>query len=111
MEAETGRPLDRFFDRWIDGSALPRLGFSYRVDGGDVVLRIEQLGDLFDLPVTVTLQYADRHDRLTSSSRSPTAWWSCASRCAARFAPPRSAGTTRRWLKSSGTERPRRYDR
>ena len=57
---ETGRPLDRFFSRWIDGATLPRISFSYRVDAGDVVLRLEQIGDLFDLPVTVTLQYADR---------------------------------------------------
>jgi aminopeptidase N len=60
MEAESRRPLDRFFDRWIYGSTLPRLNFSYRVEGGDVVLHIEQLGELFDLPVTVTLQYADK---------------------------------------------------
>jgi hypothetical protein len=60
METETRRPLGRFFDRWIYGSALPRLNFSYRVEGADVVLHVEQVGDLFDLPVTVTLQYADR---------------------------------------------------
>jgi hypothetical protein len=60
MEAEARRPLDRFFDRWIYGSALPQLNFSYRVEGGDAVLRVEQVGDVFDLPVTVTLQYADR---------------------------------------------------
>jgi len=59
MEQEAGRPLDRFFDRWIDGSHLPRLAFSYRVDGNDVVLHIEQLGDVFELPVTVTLEYAN----------------------------------------------------
>jgi hypothetical protein len=58
METEAGRPLERFFDRWINGSGLPRLSFSYRVDGQDVVLRFEQLGEVFDLPVTVTLQYA-----------------------------------------------------
>ena len=60
MEAEAGRPLGRFFDRWIYGSALPRLNFSYRVDGTDVVLHVEQVGEIFDLPITVTLQYADR---------------------------------------------------
>ena len=27
MELEAGRPLDRFFDRWIYGSKLPRLAF------------------------------------------------------------------------------------
>jgi hypothetical protein len=58
MEQETGRPLARFFDGWIYGSTLPKLTFSYRVDGTDVVLHVEQTGDLFDLPVTVTLQYA-----------------------------------------------------
>ena len=34
--------------------------FSYRVDGGDVVLHIEQIGEIFELPVTITLQYADK---------------------------------------------------
>ena len=58
MEAEAGRPLARFFDQWIYSSTLPRLTFSYRVDGEDVVLHIEQVGEVFDLPVTVTLQYA-----------------------------------------------------
>ena len=61
MEAASGRPLERFFERWIYGSTLPRLKFSYVVDGKDVVLRTEQLGDeLFDLPLVVSLQYADR---------------------------------------------------
>jgi hypothetical protein len=60
MEKETGRPLERFFDRWIYGSTLPKLKFSYRVDGAEVVLHVEQTGDLFDVPVTVTLQYASR---------------------------------------------------
>jgi hypothetical protein len=60
METEAARPLDRFFDRWIYGSTLPRLNFSYRVEGKSVVLHIDQVGELFDVPVTVTLQYADR---------------------------------------------------
>jgi aminopeptidase N len=59
MEKEAGRPLDRFFERWIYGSSLPKLKFSYRIDGRDVLLHIDQIGDLFDVPVTVTLQYAD----------------------------------------------------
>jgi hypothetical protein len=64
MEAESGRSLGRFFDRWIYGSTLPRLVLSHRVEtaggGEEVVLRIEQGEELFDLPVTVTLEYADR---------------------------------------------------
>ena len=59
MEAEAGRSLERFFERWIHGSTLPALKFSYRVDGSDVVLHFEQAGDLFDVPVAVTLEYAD----------------------------------------------------
>ena len=32
----------------------------YRLEGSDVVLRVEQVGEVFDVPVTITLQYADR---------------------------------------------------
>jgi len=61
IESASGRPLERFFERWIYGSTLPRLKFSYRVEGADVVLRVDQLGeDVFDLPLNVSLQYADR---------------------------------------------------
>lgn len=64
LEAESGASLERFFDRWIYGATLPRLAFSSRVEpsgtGQDVVLRFEQAGDLFDVPVTVTLLYTDR---------------------------------------------------
>jgi hypothetical protein len=60
MEAETGRSLERFFECWIYGSALPRLKMTHQVDGNELVVRIEQVGDLFELPVTITLQYADQ---------------------------------------------------
>ena len=60
MERETGKPLERFFQQWIYGSSIPRVRASYRLEGPEVVLRIEQIGEVFDLPVTVTLQYADR---------------------------------------------------
>jgi hypothetical protein len=60
MEKESGRELERFFDRWIYGSTLPRLKVSHRVEGSDVVLRVEQIGEIFDVPLTVTLQYSDR---------------------------------------------------
>ena len=63
MEAESGRSLDRFFEQWIFGSSLPRLSFRYQVqvadEGREVVLRLEQVGEVFDLPVTVTLEYAN----------------------------------------------------
>ena len=62
FESQTGRKLDRFFDRWIYGTGIPRL--LYRTTTGDrsVTVTFEQLGaDLFDVPVTVTLTYADGH--------------------------------------------------
>ena len=66
FEAETGRSLARFFERWIYGSAVPQLRFSWKLeraaaDGADqAVVRFEQVGQVFDVPVTVTLDYADR---------------------------------------------------
>ena len=60
MEAEADRPLERFFERWIYGATLPRLRFGYRTEGADLVLHVEQVGELFDVPLTMTVQYADR---------------------------------------------------
>lgn len=61
FEAASGRRLERFFDGWVLGTALPRIGWSWAVlDGGrEVSLRFEQAGTVFDLPVAVTLSYAD----------------------------------------------------
>jgi aminopeptidase N len=59
MERESGKPLDRFFQQWIYGSTIPKVRLAYHVEGSDVVLRVEQIGEVFDVPVTVTLQYAD----------------------------------------------------
>ena len=63
LEAESGQPLERFFERWIYGSTLPQISFSYDVErvasgGAEVVLRFEQQGELFDVPVTVVLDYS-----------------------------------------------------
>jgi hypothetical protein len=66
MEEETGRPLERFFERWIYGSSLPHLKVSYRVEPGiagqQVVIHVEQVGEVFDMPLTVILQYADKRE-------------------------------------------------
>jgi len=60
MEAESGLRLERFFERWIYGATLPKVKLSHRVEGDDVVLSVEQVGEIFDVPVTVTLEYADK---------------------------------------------------
>jgi hypothetical protein len=59
MEQESGRDLSRFFERWIYDSSLPRVRFFSVVEGQELIVRFEQIGDVFDLPVTVTITYAD----------------------------------------------------
>ena len=62
MEEESGQPLDRFFERWIYNSSLPRVAFTYRVEGQEAVLQFEQGDEVFDLPIVVTLTFADRRE-------------------------------------------------
>jgi hypothetical protein len=60
FESQTGRDLDRFFDRWIYGTGIPRIAYRTTTAERSVTVRFEQLGDqIFDVPVTVTLTYAD----------------------------------------------------
>ena len=59
MEAASGRDLNRFFDRWIYDNGIPRLRFSSAIEGSELIVRFEQSGDLFDIPVTVGVTYAD----------------------------------------------------
>jgi hypothetical protein len=63
MEAASGRSLDRFFDRWFYASTLPSVALRYHVEMKDgaraLALRFDQTGDVFDLPVTVVLTFAD----------------------------------------------------
>jgi hypothetical protein len=65
FEAEANRDLDSYFDRWIYGSSLPRLKFSYTTDADAVTVRFEQSGELFEVPVTVTLKYANSATSVT----------------------------------------------
>jgi hypothetical protein len=57
----TTQPLEKFFDQWIRGFSKPRVRMSWRVenDGTTGVVRIEQLGEPFDFPLTVNVQLAD----------------------------------------------------
>ena len=60
FEAESGRPLQRFFDRWIYGAELPRIHYTSATSATAVTMRFEQVGELiFDVPVTVTITYTD----------------------------------------------------
>jgi hypothetical protein len=61
FEAETPMRLQRFFDGWILTPGLPRLKVTSRLEEGGLtaVVRIEQMGPVFDLPLTLAVEYAD----------------------------------------------------
>ena len=59
MEAASGRDLTRFFDRWIYDNGIPRLRYSTAVEGQELVVRFEQAGEIYDVPVTMAVTYAD----------------------------------------------------
>ena len=60
FEAESGLVLDRFFERWIYGTTTPRVRYAATNAGSTATVRFEQTDpEIFDLPVTVTLVYAD----------------------------------------------------
>ena len=62
---ETNRSLQDLFERWIFEFDVPSLWFDHRTEArlsgqqgkSDIVLRFEQEGQLFEVPVTVTLRY------------------------------------------------------
>lgn len=62
MEQASGRALQRFFQQWVYGDTIPRLRFTHRLDsdasGHELVLRVDQVGDVFDVPVPVTIELA-----------------------------------------------------
>jgi hypothetical protein len=64
FEEESGVPLARFFERWIYDDALPQVQFASRTEQGaqgpELVLRFDQTGQIFDLPVTVSIDYVDK---------------------------------------------------
>jgi aminopeptidase N len=65
MEVESGISLERFFQRWIFESGIPRLRYSTVVEGQELVVRFDQVrasaeAPLYDVPVTVSIQYADK---------------------------------------------------
>ena len=61
MEAETGRNLERFFERWIYGFGVPAVKVTHRVEtkpGGETELVINAVQSelVYDLPVTITIE-------------------------------------------------------
>ncbi|MEX2272295.1 MAG: M1 family aminopeptidase [Vicinamibacterales bacterium] len=68
MESETGRNLERFFERWIYGFGVPAVKVTHRVEtlpGGEteLVIRAEQAAVVYDLPITIRIEQANRASR------------------------------------------------
>ncbi len=63
MEEASGRDLTQYFEQWVIGDGLPQVTFGWRVEERDgrseAVVRLEQAGEVFQLPVTVTVEYED----------------------------------------------------
>jgi aminopeptidase N len=60
MEMASGRVLDRFFDRWIYNSEVPRILYHVTIGDGRATVEFEQTGSaIFDVPVTVRLVLAN----------------------------------------------------
>jgi Peptidase family M1 domain len=64
METASGRSLERFFQRWIFESGIPRVRYSATVEGQELIVRFEQVSAspdlIYDLPVTLSIQSGDR---------------------------------------------------
>jgi aminopeptidase N len=58
-KAAGGRSLERFFDRWIFSSGIPVVRFTSIIEGSTALLRFEQRGEIYDIPIVVTITYAD----------------------------------------------------
>ena len=67
FEAEAGRPLDRFFSQWIEKPDLPQLHVTTRTEdsaaGLTLLVKVVQTAGLFDVPVPMTLTFADGSTR------------------------------------------------
>jgi len=59
--AGTPLPLERFFERWIIGASLPQIDVRSELapDRLSALVRIQQSGEVFDLPISMLVQFAD----------------------------------------------------
>ena len=74
FEKEAGIDLTRFFEGWIRTSDTPRLRASFEASGASVSVRLDQIGPVMDVPVTVSVIYASGaiEDHLVKLSQGST---------------------------------------
>ena len=58
FETASGLDLSRFFESWIRTADTPRLRATFEGAGGSVSVRIDQIGPVMEVPVTVSVVYA-----------------------------------------------------
>lgn len=67
LEAETGEDLELFFYQWVEHKGFPVYRWSSEFSGKTVEVRVEQVqsGDVFDLPIPVTIWVEDEDEPRT----------------------------------------------
>ena len=79
-EAEYGKDLNWLFDQWVHRPGLPDLELRYSIEHpkegqSEVGISIEQKGDLYDLPITLTFRARARaEDWENPVRRTETVW-------------------------------------
>jgi hypothetical protein len=58
FEAASGTDLSRFFDGWIKSPDIPRVRLGYTQVGSTLSVRIDQVGPVMEVPLTVSVIYA-----------------------------------------------------
>lgn len=61
FEEASGIELDRFFEVWVRGFRQPRIALTWKAGTAEAPgsIKVAQDGEVFDFPLTVTLQFAD----------------------------------------------------
>jgi len=61
LEEASGQALEPFFEQWLFQGGIPDLDVRWRVDGGELVVEIEEVQEryLFDVDVDVAPRYED----------------------------------------------------
>ncbi len=62
FETESKQSLERFFERWVQGAGVPVLKMTAVVEtaGDAALIRIEQSGQIYDVPVTLQISYRNQ---------------------------------------------------
>jgi aminopeptidase N len=57
MEEAAGKSLERFFEQWVYGAGVPDISVKHRVEGGEVIIELEQRQEaLWRFPLQVAIE-------------------------------------------------------